>query len=154
MGLSMEFYAGPPVEIGKAFTAVELDGLRDGSLAHSYADLSLHLSPDHLDILSEEIAACVGSAPIHLLDSLESHVGGTEGQSSADVVATTWVEAVAAAPDSSIGMVAEKWMAAVSEETGEPIVERGDVMLAVESLVRLCRDAMMRNTRVIFAWYL
>lgn len=50
MGLSLEFYAGTPAAIGKAFTAVELELLRDGSLAHGYADLSLHLSPDHLDL--------------------------------------------------------------------------------------------------------
>lgn len=54
MGLSMEFYAGVPEDIGRAFTEYELDGLRDGSTAHAYADLSLHLSPDHLDLLCRD----------------------------------------------------------------------------------------------------
>jgi len=155
MALSMEFYAGPPAEIGRAFTAVEFGALRDGSLAHSYADLSLHLSADQLDLLSEEIAACVGHAPVLLLQSLEGHVGGTEGESSADVVATAWVEAVAATPYSSIAMLVEKWMAAVAEDVGNPTVEPGhDAVRAVEALVRLCRDATLRKTRVVFGWYL
>jgi len=43
MGLSLEFYAGQADQVGAAFTNIEFDGLRDGSLAHSYADLSLHI---------------------------------------------------------------------------------------------------------------
>jgi hypothetical protein len=55
MGLSLEFYAGDPDKIGSACTEIALERLRDGTLAHSYADLSLHLSLTNLDNLSEEI---------------------------------------------------------------------------------------------------
>jgi hypothetical protein len=71
MGLSIEFYAGDPGQIGRAFTECEMDGLRDGSVAHSYADLSLHLSPDHLELLSEAVAASTGRAPVLLFDCIE-----------------------------------------------------------------------------------
>ncbi len=87
MGLSLEFYAGDADSIGAAFSEVEFEGLRNGTLAHSYADLSLHLSPTDLDILSEQIGALLRQPSILLLDSLERTVGGTEGESSADVVA-------------------------------------------------------------------
>ncbi len=72
MGLSMEFYAGSPADIGRAFSDAALERLRDGSWAHACADFSLHLSPDQLDLLSEEIAASVGCAPLLLLNSLEA----------------------------------------------------------------------------------
>jgi hypothetical protein len=155
MGLSMEFYAGSAADIGKAFTAMELEGLRDGSLAHAYADLSLHLSPDHLDILSEEVAASLGREPLLLLDSLEAHVGGTDGESSAEVVATRWVETMAATAAPSIAKLVESWMATVAEEVGDPSIVAGpDAVAAVKALVQLCREATRRKTQVVFAWYL
>lgn len=49
MGLSLEFYAGDAAMIGADFTAIEFDGLRDGTRARAYADFSLHLSPTDLD---------------------------------------------------------------------------------------------------------
>ena len=70
MGLSLEFYAGNPDEIGSAFEGA-LEGLRDGTRAHSFADLSLHLSPLDLDLLSEQIGAALGRPAVPLLDSLE-----------------------------------------------------------------------------------
>jgi hypothetical protein len=151
----MEFYAGEPHAIGRAFTECELDGLRDGSIAHSYADLSLHLSPDHLDLLSEEIAASIGAAPALLLDCLEDHVGGTEGESSADVVAQAWVDTVSAASDASFPAITQRWMAAVARDVGDPSVRAGpDAERAVAALVRLCREAVHRGSLVVFAWYL
>jgi hypothetical protein len=155
MGLSMEFYAGEPSAIGRAFTAFELDGLRDGSVAHSYADLSLHLSPDHIDLLSEAIAASTGSDPVLLFDCIEDHVGGTDDESSADVVARRWVEAMAAASDASLPVITREWMGAVARKVGDPSLEAGpDAEAAVASLVRLCREAVRRNTPVVFVWYL
>jgi hypothetical protein len=155
MGLSMEFYAGEPQGIGRAFTACELDGLRDGTVAHSYADFSLHLSPDHLDLLSEEIAATVGRAPVLLLDCIEDHVGGTEGESSADVIAQEWVDTVAEVTDASLPALTKRWVAAVARDVGDPSVQAGpDAERAVVDLVRLCREAVRQRSKVIFAWYL
>jgi hypothetical protein len=155
MGVSMEFYAGDPGEIGRAFSEYELDGLRDGSIAHSYADLSLHLSVDHLDLLSEEVATSTGAAPVLLLDCIEDHVGGTDGESSADVVAEAWVNSMAAAPDESIPAITQRWMAAVGREVGDPSVQANpDSEKAVADLVGLCRAAVRRGSRVVFGWYL
>ena len=44
MGLLTEFYAGSPADIGRALAASDHEALRDGSLAHGHADLSLHFS--------------------------------------------------------------------------------------------------------------
>lgn len=155
MGLSMEFYAGRPEDIGRAFTECNLEALRDGSLAHAYADLSLHLSADHLDLLSEEVAVALGRPPVILFESLEEHVGGTDGESSAEVVADAWVRLIAATPDALVPSVVHRWMAAVAREVGDPsITATADAERAVGALVRLCREAAQRRTRVVFGWYL
>src|SRR4026209_2621357 len=98
MGLSVEFYAGDPNKIGPAFTDIEFDGLRDGTLAHSYADLSLHLALTDFDILSEQIGVMLGRASVLLFDSLGDSIGGTPDESAAMVVSSEWVAACAAVP--------------------------------------------------------
>src|SRR5687767_3374662 len=99
MGLSLEFYAGNADAIGADFTAIEFDGLRDGTRTRAYADFSLHLSASDLDLLSAVIAERVGVAPLSLTNSLVRTVGGFDGVGSAEVVDPTWVRMVAAADE-------------------------------------------------------
>jgi hypothetical protein len=155
MGLQLEFYAGDPDKIGPAFTDIELDGLRDGTLAHSYADLSLHISPTDLDILSEQIGVVLGQPPVLLLDSLERSIGGTPDESGASIVSPEWVAAVAAVPSASAAKLTSQWLASVAAESGgEVVTDSSDAVAAVSSLISLCREASARSTPVIFAWYL
>ena len=155
MGLSLEFYAGDPDQIGAAFTEFALDGLRAGRLAHSCADLSLHLSPNDLDLLSEQIGAALGRSPLRLLESLERTVGGTPDESGASVVSPNWVAAVAAVPADQIQQPTRSWLQAVAEASGEVVGgDNPEAVAAVSALVSLCREALARSTRVVFAWYL
>src|SRR3954451_1172792 len=101
MGLSLEFYAGDAAVIGADFTAIEFDGIRDGTRARAYADFSLHLSPTDLDLLSEVIAEQVAADPVLLNDSLTRTVGGTGDESGAEVVSPAWVRLVASADAAS-----------------------------------------------------
>jgi hypothetical protein len=155
MGVSLEFYAGDADKIGHAFSDVEFEAIRDGTLAHSYADFSLHISPTDLDILSEQAAGILGRPPILLLDSLERHVGGTPDESSADVVSRAWVEFIAAVPEESASRLSSLWLSAVMAESGDKI-DAGcpDAARAVGNLLSLCRGALTRRTDVVFAWYL
>jgi hypothetical protein len=155
MGLSIEFYAGNANAIGSAFTEYELEGLRDGTIAHSYADFSLHISITDLDVLSEQIAELLNQEPVRLLDSLEKQVGGTTDESSADLVARAWVEFVAAIPPESASQLSVLWLSAVMAETGDEIdVNSPDAKRAVEELLSLCRASLTKATEVVFAWYL
>lgn len=156
MGLSLEFYAGDPELIGSAFTKIEFDGLRDGTIAHAYADLSLHLSPTDLDILSEQFSATLGSPVLPLLESLERRVGGTSDESEASVVADSWVTSVATVPLDHVALITRLWLRAVAQETGDNnvVTESPDAVTAVASLIKLCREAVTRGTKVVFAWYL
>jgi len=155
MGLSLEFYAGDAEKIGAAFTEIDFDGLRDGTLAHSYADLSLHLALTDLDILCEQIGAKLGRAAVPLLDSLEWTVGGTPDESEASVVSGAWVSTMAGVPLEQVPQITRAWLEAVAEESGDEVVtDSPDAAAAVASLVTLCREAVSRGTRVVFAWYL
>ncbi len=155
MGLSIEFYAGDPDEIGRVFTNVGFDGLRDGSVAHGYADLSLHLSPEHFDSLSEQAGAALKRTPVLLLDSLERTVGGTEGERGADVISPRWVGMMAAVPTELVATIAKNWMAVVAEDVGDPTIgSSADVEKALSDLIEVCRIAEQRSSSVVFAWYL
>ena len=155
MSLSLAFYAGDADKIGAAFTATDFERLRNGSLAHAHAELSLDLSPVELDVLSEQAAGMLKRTPIHLMESLTRQVGGLPDESSADVVAPEWVGLMAEIPESSAEDLAMVWLAGVMAETGEEI-DTNDPAAArsVAELLALCRAARARGTDVVFAWYL
>jgi hypothetical protein len=154
MGLSLEFYAGDAATIGADFTAIEFDGLRDGSRARAYADFSLHLSPTHLDLLSEVIAEQVGAAPQLLNDSRTCTVGGFEGEGSADVVNLLWVQMVAAADEADAPGLAAEWIERVAAECGRQLAVTPEAVRAVSNLIRLCQLAKREDLDVVHAWYL
>jgi hypothetical protein len=100
-------------------------------------------------------AAAPRARQVLLLDSLERTVGGTEGESGADVVSRTWLEAVAAVPVSSAAELSKKWMEAFAAENDEEVeTDSPDAAAAIASLIRLCQSALERHTEVVFAWYL
>jgi len=155
MSLSLEFYAGDADKIGAAFSESEFECLRDGSLARVYADLSLHISSTDLDILSEQAAGLLKRPPIRLLDLLLRNVGGVPDESSADVVASEWVELMAAVPESEASTLSGVWLSAVMAESGEEIDTRNpDAAKAIDDLLALCRWAKANNASVVFGWYL
>jgi hypothetical protein len=155
MGLLLEFYAGPADAIGAAFTEGERSALRDGSLAHAYADLSLRVGPEALDILSEQAGILLDREPLLLLDCLERSLGGTEGENGADLVSRTWVEFVAAVPVSSAAELSRRWLEAFAAENDEELdVDSPDAAAAVAALIRLCNQALERRSDVVFGWSL
>jgi hypothetical protein len=154
MGLSLEFYAGDADAIGADFTAIEFDGLRDGTRARAYADFSLHLSPTDLDLLSAVIAEHVGAAPLALTDSLVRTVGGFEGEGGAEVVDLAWVRMVASADEAAAPELAAEWIGRVGAECGQQLPVTRDAVRAVRELIRLCRVASREGVEVVHTWYL
>jgi hypothetical protein len=153
MGLSLEFYAGDAVAIGKEFTALKLKGLRDGTKALAYADFSLHLSPTDLDILSDVIAQRTGAHSMALNDSLIRNVGGMEGSSGADVVDPAWVRMVAQTEEAWAPELAAEWVKQVSAEY-KPMELTPEAVQAVEELIRLSHLAIREGVDVVHTWYL
>jgi hypothetical protein len=154
MGLSLEFYAGNADVIGADFTAIEFDGIRDGSRARAYANFSLHLAATDLDILSAVIAEHVGTAPRLLSASLGRKVGGFEGEGSAEVVDPAWVRMVAAADGAVARDLAAAWIGLVGEACGLRLVVTPEAVRAVQELIRLCQVAVREGIEVVPTWYL
>jgi hypothetical protein len=154
MGLSLEFYAGDAAKIGADFTAIEFDGIRDGTRARAYADFSLHLSPTDLDILSAVIAERIGAAPRLLSNSLGRNVGGFEGEGSAEVVDPTWVRMVSAVDATAAPEVAAVWIGRVGAGCGQRLTVTPEAVRAIRELVELCQLAVREGVEVVHTWYL
>jgi hypothetical protein len=154
MGLSLEFYAGDAAVIGADFSAIEFDGIRDGTRARAYADFSLHLSPPDLDILSVVAAERVGVAARLLNDNLVRVVGGFEGEGSAELVDPAWVGMVAAADEAAAPQLAAEWIARVGAACGKQLAVSPEAVRAIGELIRLCRAAAQQGMDVVHTWYL
>jgi hypothetical protein len=151
----MEFYAGEADSIGRAFSDVESDDLRDGP-ATAYADLSLHLVPDDLDTLSEVAAGLAGVAPSLLSECLTRQVGVLDdGQTGgADVVDPRWLGMFAALGDRDAEPLTARWFSCLGQKYGEPLEVNRGAVAAVEALIRLCRKAVTEGHEVVYVWYL
>ena len=139
MGLSLEFYAGDAAAIGADFTAIEFDGIRDRTRAMAYADFFLHLSPTDFDILSEIIAESPGAERLLLNECLTRSVGGTGGESGADLVFQACVQMVAAANEADAPDLTADWIEHVGSECGQSLEVSAKAIRAVKELTCLCR---------------
>jgi hypothetical protein len=155
MGLSLEFYAGDAATIGTDFSAIEFDGIRDGTRAQMYTDLSLHLLPIDLDLLSAVIAESVDATPIALCDSLIRTVGSYgDDEGKAELVDPVWVRLIASADESEAPNITSDWMQLVGARCHEDICATPDAVNAVRNLICLCQIAVRRKLDVIHTWYL
>ena len=156
MGLSLEFYAGCATIIGPAFGEVEFDDLRDGTKAAAYADLSLHLGPKDLDILSEIAARYLDVEPILLSDCLIDEIGTIDGAETggADVVAPDWVGMMSLLEEQDAETLAADWIAAVARTAGISPEITDHPTKALASLIRLCKKAIAEGLDVVHVWYL
>jgi hypothetical protein len=155
MGQLVHFYAGDPEVIGRAFASQDFGTLKDRSKIPLYADFSLHLSPIDYELLSEAIQSIVGSGPSSLEESLQTQVGGSSDERSADIVSPEWVQMVAAVRDEQIESVLSAWIQATAEEHGEsPSEPTDDARLALRELIGLCRESRARGLPVVHTWSL
>lgn len=154
MGLSLEFYAGDAAVIGEDFSAVEFEGLRDGTRALAYADFSLEVSADDLDLLSEAVAERLGAEPLPLSECLVEPVGEIDEEGVADLVDPTWVAMIAGLEEGAAAELTADWFKRIGDSRGEPVKPTAPNVAAVRSLIRLCKVAASRGADVVHAWYL
>jgi hypothetical protein len=154
VGLSLEFYAGDAAVIGADFSAINFDGISNGSRARAYADFSLHLAPKDLDLLSEVFAERAGVEPLLLSDSLLRTVGGFEGAGGAEVVDPAWVGMVAVAEEANAPDLAAEWIRRVGTSYDQQFAVTPEAVRAVRELIRLCRLAIRERVEVVHSWYL
>jgi hypothetical protein len=154
MGLSIEFYAGHAPTIGAAFSHVDFDELRDGRKSIAYADLSLHIGLEDIDLLSAVIADHTETPSVGLLDGITANVGTIADEGSADVVDPAWVAMVSALDVAHAPVIAADWIRRVGEANGETLEATDDAAVAVRALVGLCKKALAAGADVVCVWYL
>jgi len=154
MGLTLEFYIGNKERIEKAFREVLLELLDDPNVIHKRADLSLHVDPSDLDLLSVEFAVRSGRETLQLRPFLT--VLFDEVDRGLLLIDTAWVNYVAHVEEQSIDKIVRGWYDSMRKEHSEedipdPTQEAVD---AVQDLVQLCKEAKKNNLNVLHGWFL
>src|SRR5438105_4577209 len=118
MGLLLEFYIGDKDAIVSAISESDFDALETG-IVKSKADISLHISPTDLDLLSNAMGRCVGLEPMDLLPNMTGLVD--EPEYGVLEVSRNWIAYAASVTDERIHDVTSDWAKAMSAEHGEEI---------------------------------
>lgn len=154
MGLRLEFYVGDPGIIGQAVADTDFDALEAESVVQAYADLSLHIVPRDLDILTREAAAMLQRPPILLRESLEEAIGGDEPDHGAFLVGHEWVMQIARLSREPAAELANRWMGAMAQQYDDSeICSTPSAVAAVSALIDLYRYAIGASLPVTYAWF-
>ncbi len=154
MGLSLEFYLGDERAIEALVRAGEPVPLRDPAVVAAYADMSLHLEPRDLDLLSRAIGTLGGGGdPRALRPSLRPIVDTAEYGLLA--VEPGWVAYVADRAALAPETIAEAWAAAMRELHGDAaIVTTPAMVTSVAALLSLSRQAHAAGRGLLHGWAL
>ncbi len=158
MGLSLEFYTGDSDKIKPAFLQDEIepyfspmDLLDEPGVVERQADLSFHLEPDDLNLLSLQFGKYSGRPPIPLRPYLSILLD--EIDHGLLLVADSWVEYVAAVRTEDIPAIVEAWFQSARDKYQDKRIQVSPpVIQAVRDLVELCRYARQKKSKVYHAW--
>ncbi len=158
MGHSFEFYTGDSRKIRAAFIEDEIepysspiDLLDEPGVVQVQADLSFHLEPQDLNLLSLQFGKYSGRPPVPLRPYLSWILD--ESDHGLLLVADRWVEYAAAVRAEDIPAIVEAWFQSMRDEYQDDGIQVSPpVIQAVRDLVELCRYARQKKTRVYHAW--
>jgi hypothetical protein len=124
----------------------------------AYLPLGGAIDPTWLDLFSESARLTTDSStPTDFIDArIELGVAGDANGSERTVerVDPTWISAVAAIPDASLGALAGRWIDRLEDEFGElPRDEKPWIRELTGRVVAFCRAAD-RGDDVVFVWEL
>jgi hypothetical protein len=149
----MEFRIGDAEALAAAFQSLEFEKLE--ALSRGAADFSLHLSPGDLDALAVELSRAAGHEILAFADVAGKALTGDDAESGVFSISTAFVSMVASIPEDSSSVIAERWMARVAEECGDPnIAATAHTVIAVSELIRICRKAHAEHLDLVYCWSL
>ena len=153
MALALEFYIGDSERIAEAIRTIELDQLNDPAVVRGKADLSLHITPQDLNLLSLQMGRVSGRPAIELRPYLDPIVDEEDrGLLSVD---STWVAYAAAVRAEQVDDLVNGWFRAMRLEYGDlETVVTDESRLAVRDLIALCKAASEDRQPVVHAWFL
>jgi hypothetical protein len=146
MGSIIEFHAGD----AKIIVAMLKAGTLGEKGTVDFADLSLHLSPDDFDRLSEEICTLI-RRPLLLLSDCEELL--TEDQDvSAVQISRAWIQNVALLRDDQVEELSQRWCSRISDDAGYPVEPTAENLHALRALIRVCRVAVDGPHELVLTW--
>jgi hypothetical protein len=154
----MELVAGDVSQILGIFESDDRGALADPNRFAAYLSLSGGMDPTWLDLFAESARAATDQdAPTDFIDArIELGVAGGPNGSERTVerVDPSWISAVAAIPDRSLGALAGRWIDRLEEEFGAlPRDEKPWIRELAGRVVAFCRAAD-QGADVVFVWEL
>jgi hypothetical protein len=154
----MELVAGDMTQILGILESDDRAALADPKRFAAYLSLSGGMDPTWLDLFAESARVATDlDAPTDFIDArIELGVAGNANGSERTVerVDPTWISAVAAIPDASLGALAGRWIDRLEDEFGElPRDEKPWIRELTGRVVAFCRAAD-RGDDVVFVWEL
>ena len=153
MGLTLEFRAGDKSLIADAVREIDFESLENPRISKFKVDLSLHITPHDLDLLSESFGEAAFITPLQLGNYLNGIVD--EADRGALDVDREWVSYIASIDPKLIGRVSQLWA-----EKSKAAYPQEDVQLtnamksAVSRLLNFCKKAISQECDVVHVWFL
>ena len=155
MGLTLEFYLGNSRKIINAMRNQNFALLyEDSNVVYRIADLSLHLSPKDLNLLSRQLGIHSQQAPIDLRPHLKVLID--EQDYGLLLVDSKWVKYAAKVNCDNLETIVSGWFESLRQEyPNEEISLTEEAKEAVQNLLELCKEATQkRKAKVLHGWYL
>lgn len=155
MGLTLEFYLGNPRKITKAMCNHNFDLLyEDSNVVYQIADLSLHLSPKDLNLLSRQFGIHSQQSPIDLRPHLKVLID--EQDYGLLLVDSKWVKYAAKVSSDNLEIIVSGWFESLRQEyPNEEISITEEAKEAVQDLLELCKKATQKKrAEVLHGWFL
>jgi hypothetical protein len=153
MGLTLEFHAGDKSRIITAIQEIDYDSLDNPEVSKFKVDLSLHITPHDLDLLSESIGEAKSAKPIQLGPYLNGIVD--EVDRGALEVAGEWINYVAATDTNLVRAIAESWKSKIAKEyPNEDIQMTNEMIEAIQALLEFAKRASTEPCDVVHIWLL
>ncbi|MCA9916622.1 MAG: hypothetical protein KC445_01660 [Anaerolineales bacterium] len=153
MGLTLEFYLGNQKNIRSAFRNLQFDRLyNDPKLVSRIADLSLHIQPQDLNLLSREFGRHSGQKLSDLRPNLKVLVD--EPDYGLLLVSKKWIDYAANVSVDALDQIVSGWFQSMKQEyPKEEIEETEEAKRAVRDLLGLCREAKIKKAAVLHGWF-
>jgi hypothetical protein len=155
MAMRMELVAGPVATILDALANEDREVLSDAARFPAYLSLSGGMDPTWLDLFSESARLATDrELPVDFIDA-RIDMGNSDGDGrTVERVDPSWISAVAAIPDASLGSLTGRWIDRIEEELGDlPREEKPWIRELAGRVVGFCRTAD-RAPDVLFVWEL
>lgn len=155
ISLHMDFYAGDATVIAQRLDSLELDPLREGREAIAWADFSLQLLPEDLELPMEIACRLEGCDLVPFESSLGRKIAGDGKECAAYKASTRCASILGGLPSGQVDQLAKEWLTTMARARGEGAADATPgCVKALLGLIQLCKLAVEKQADVVYLWYL